>query len=356
MSLLHRFGRWSTDQALTGIETNEWVKLLAQNNWRVSPQCLPQAALVAGLSMPTTLLGRAEDVRFGRQLASVELQPPIFVVGQWHSGGSCLQRLLGCVPGLTFPTVHQVVLPGAFLLTRNLNLERGHEPAEDEIALAKLTGLSPYLGFMFPEKASHYDRFVDFIEVRQEERRQWQEALRFFLKKITLQTDGDRVVLRSAMHTGRIRILLEMFPEAKFVYMHRHPYELFAATIEGRDKYRQNLLQLPEEDWEGQHRQQSLDIGERLIDRYLDDRKHIGEGNLVELAWTDFAKNEIDAVRHLCDAFDLPQPVGVEHALNAQYNQAEPSLCDTTRLTKRDREFVWNSWRRSFEAFGYAKS
>ena len=36
--------RWSTDQLITGIEVQDWVKLLAENEWKVSPQYFHRAA------------------------------------------------------------------------------------------------------------------------------------------------------------------------------------------------------------------------------------------------------------------------------------------------------------------------
>jgi hypothetical protein len=160
--------RWSTDQLITGIEAQDWVQLLAKNNWRVDPLYLHRLAFVAGMSVPTTVMGRIEDMRYGRKLANTEIDPvPLFIIGHWRSGTTHLHNLLGRLPGNTYPTVYQVVFPTCFLttdatmtrLTAGLmggtrtydNVKQGwHEAAEDEIALAKLTGLSPYVAFMFP--------------------------------------------------------------------------------------------------------------------------------------------------------------------------------------------------------------
>ncbi len=70
------------------------------------------------------------------------------------------------------------------------------EAAEDEIALAKLTGMSPYIAFMFPDQAAKYERYIDMLEITQEDRTRWESSFRYFLKKIMLQT-GKRVVVKS---------------------------------------------------------------------------------------------------------------------------------------------------------------
>src|SRR5688572_11631991 len=222
--------RWSTDQLITGIELQEWVQLLQKNRWRVDPLYLHRLAWVGGFGIPTTVLGRLEDMRYGRKLANQEIDPaPLFVIGHWRSGTTHLHNLLGRLPGHTYPTVFQVVFPTCFLMTDQIlprltagmldgtrnydNVKHGwNEAAEDEIALAKLTGLSPYVAFMFPENAARYERYIDFLESPTAEKEKWKDAFRYFLKKIMLQTGGKQVVVKSCTHTARIRILLEMFP------------------------------------------------------------------------------------------------------------------------------------------------
>ena len=46
------------------------------------------------------------------------------------------------------------------------------------------------------------------------------------MRKLTFKY-GRPLVLKSPPHTARIRLLLEMFPEARFVHIHRHPYQVF---------------------------------------------------------------------------------------------------------------------------------
>ncbi|MBC8355082.1 MAG: sulfotransferase [Planctomycetes bacterium] len=49
-------------------------------------------------------------------------------------------------------------------------------------------------------------------------------------KKLTFKYDKPLVV-KSPTHTGHVRLLLEMFPEAKFVHIHRNPFEVFSSTL-----------------------------------------------------------------------------------------------------------------------------
>ena len=50
-----------------------------------------------------------------------------------------------------------------------------------------------------------------------------------FLRKLTLKY-GRPLVLKSPPHTARIRLLLGLFPDARFVHIHRDPYVVFRST------------------------------------------------------------------------------------------------------------------------------
>lgn len=364
--------RWSTDQLITGIETTDWVKMLQTNKWKISPTYLHRLAWVSGWSLPSTVLGRMEDARFGRQLASQELDPtPLFVLGHWRSGTTHLHNLLGRAPGHTYPTVYQVVFPSSFLTTDPVipqltqrfmddtraydNVRHGwYEAAEDEIALAKLTGMSPYIAFMFPENSAKYERYVDFLETTGDERERWADAFRYFLKKIMLQTGGDRVVVKSCTHTGRIRMLLDMFPNAKFVYIHRHPYEVFASTLHMRGHTDwENFFQLPEGDWDDARKRQTLQLGQRIFERYVDDRHLIPEKNLIEIPYADLVGRELEHLENIYRTFELPDWNRAEPVLRGYVDGLEGYKRNKLSLPERDREAVYHHWQVAFENFGY---
>lgn len=364
--------RWSTDQLITGIETADWVKLLGANGYRVDPSYLHRAAWVGGLSLPATVLGRMEDARFGRQLANVELDPePLFLIGHWRSGTTHLHNLLGRLPGHTYPTVFQCIFPSFFLSTASTipkltarfmddtrtydNVKQGwDEAAEDEIALAKLTGLSPYIAFMFPQHAARYEKYIDFMECRSEERERWKEAFRYFLKKIALQTDGKRIIVKSCTHTARIRLLLEMFPNAKFVHIHRHPYEVYASTLHMRSHTDwENFFHLPEQDPELLRQQQTLALGQRIFERVVDDRRLIPEGNLVEIAYDDLVGNEVEKVQGIFEQLELGGWDRAKRPLERYVRSLEGYQRNKLQLDKRSRDRVWDWWRPAFDAFGY---
>ena len=366
--------RWSTDQLITGVEANDLVSLLRKNDWRVDPVYLHRLAFVAGMSLPVTALGRIEDLRFGRKLASQEIDPtPLFIIGHWRSGTTHLHNLLGRLPGHTYPTVYQVVFPTCFLstagtipgLTAGLmggtrtydNVKQGwQEAAEDEIALAKLTGLSPYVAFMFPEQAAKYERYIDLMECSLPERDKWKEGFRYFLKKIMLQTGGKRVVVKSCTHTARIRILLEMFPDAKFVHIHRHPYEVFASTLHMRSHTDwENFFHLPDVDPELVRKQQTLALGQRIFERVVEDRRLIPEGNYIELSYEQLCGNELAHIENIYHQFGLSGWDRAQPILETYVQGLKGYKRNKLSLDARVRDEIYEWWGMAFDAFGYSR-
>ena len=53
--------RWSTEQLITGVELPEWIRILGQNDFKVSPEYLHRLAWITGWSLPSTLFGRIEN-------------------------------------------------------------------------------------------------------------------------------------------------------------------------------------------------------------------------------------------------------------------------------------------------------
>lgn len=40
-----------------------------------------------------------------------------------------------------------------------------------------------------------------------------------------------RLLIKSPVHTGRVKTLLSIFPDAQFIYIHRNPYEVFQSAL-----------------------------------------------------------------------------------------------------------------------------
>ena len=93
-----------------------------------------------------------------------------------------------------------------------------HRPQEDEFALCNLGLPSPYLTIAFPNEPPQDQEYWTLEHVPADDLRQWKKIFYRFLQYIDKRTkQPQRIVLKSPPHTGRVKVLLEMFPDAKFV-------------------------------------------------------------------------------------------------------------------------------------------
>jgi omega-hydroxy-beta-dihydromenaquinone-9 sulfotransferase len=237
-----RWGFWHN--YLVGIPWDRWRTLRAEN--RVDPGFRHRAAYLTGLSALNSFYRRQEEQRYGAAVAKTRItDSPLFVLGHWRTGTTYLHALLaGDTEQFASPNSIQVSYPYTFLCTEaavrrqfaamvprtrpqdNVELT-ADTPQEDEFALCVASLKSPYPGMLsFPRRADHYDRYLTFRGVPEPEVEEWKAAFRWFLQKLTLKHQRP-LLLKSPTHTGRLRLLLELFPGARFVHIHRDPYAVF---------------------------------------------------------------------------------------------------------------------------------
>ena len=290
--------RWSlSHNYLSGITADAWWSLLRENRFAVDAPYWHRAAFVTLASLLNSYYRRQEERQYRDAIEGVEIsQPPLFILGHWRSGTTLLHYLLAQdTEQFAFANTYQVINPHTFLCTEEMNSRRfaafvpktrpmdamrlGFDtPQEDEFAPLLLTLRSLYLGITFPRREEYYGRYLTFEDVPRKEVEQWQAALLWFSKKLTLKY-GRRLLFKSPPHTARIRLLLELFPDARFVHIHRDPYRVFQSQRHYFDTATwYTYLQRPEVERidEGILRRYTT-----LYDAFFADRPMIPDGSLL---------------------------------------------------------------------------
>ena len=191
--------------------------------------------------LPFTTL---ECILVGKSLPKLEdLPPPVFILGHWRSGTTHLYNLMslggfGYVPPLAAGMpwdmfgLARVLRP---LLERQLPERRYIDgipvtptsPQEDEIALANMSSLSFYHGIYFPRQFDPLiDRGLFFDGCSAEDVARWQRRFGYLMRKLALQ-QGLPLLIKNPVYTGRPAMLKRMFPSAKFIHIHRNPFDVF---------------------------------------------------------------------------------------------------------------------------------
>lgn len=368
MALKHR---WSVGHNyLAGITAGAWWRLLRENQFAVDPVYWHRAMFITVSSLLNSFYRRGEERRHGQAVREVEItQPPLFILGHWRSGTTFLHYLLARDSSqFAFANTYQVVNPCTFLCTEEVNTKRFARmvpptrpmdnmelsfgtPQEDEFAPLLLTFHSPYLGISFPRRAEHYLKYLTFRDVPRTEIEHWQEQFLWFCKKLTLKYKRA-LLLKSPPHTARIRLLLEMFPEARFVHIHRNPYDVFQSQRHYFDTAMwYTYLQKPDP--------ASVDDGivsryTAMYDAYFEDLPLIPADRFCEVRFEDLERDPVGQIRTIYDKLSFtrfeqfqPQLKSYVESLSGYRKNKHAPLDGATRARVR------KAWADNFDRWNY---
>lgn len=225
----------------------EWWRLLSRNRFRVHPLRWGLVFTVTCVALFNTVMGWLQRAVYGRRLADADRDAEIlFIIGHWRSGTTLLHELVVLDPRYSYPTTFECFSPNHFLLTGkwlpkliwfllpakrpmdDMALSFDH-PQEDEFALISMGAPSPLLRIAFPNHPPPDLEFLDMTGVRDEDLGRWKDRMRKFVAMQVVAKQRP-LVLKSPTHTGRVEVLAEMFPRAKFLHITRDPYQLFSST------------------------------------------------------------------------------------------------------------------------------
>ncbi len=353
---------------LGGVSFGDWLRLLRDNDFAVDFPYWPRAALLTLTSLGQSLQRRQEGRAHGAAVAATPVPPPLFILGHWRNGTTHLHYLLALDRRFAYPSNFQVIFPHSFLSTEtwnapfmarftperrpqdNVRMEVGL-PQEDEFALMAFTLLSPYLGWIFPGRRDHYDRYLTLRHVPREEVERWKAGLLLFLRKLTWKY-GRPLLLKSPTHTCRIRLLRELFPDARFVHIRRDPYAVFLSTRRLHEKVVRTIgLQRPRERGVEDYILRRYRL---MYDAFFEERGLVPSGRFHELKFEDLEKDPLGQLRTLYERLGLPDFEAARPAVE-EYVRAQAGYRknEYPALPARLRGRIAEAWQRNFEEWGY---
>ena len=319
---------------LGGITRKSWRELKAANE--IDPAFRGRAALLGLLAGFNGLAAGWEERKYGGRIAATEIKtPPLFLLGHWRSGTTWLHQLLCLDPQFGYVSSLQAIHPSTSLVTGRLFggdgvrkrpmdnvLQGAGSPQEDEFAVATRSLVSPFLGFVFPRRASFYDRFLNFDDGAPSEVDAWKKAMLTTVRKATMMAGGRPLVLKSPPHTARIRLLLELFPDARFVHLHRNPFDVFRSNLALNDTLAwHSYLQVPrpEDLVEAALRRYRL-----MFAAYFRDQPLIPAGRFFETSYAELVRHPVETLDDLYRGLSLPGFAAFRPVL-ARHLAAQPS-------------------------------
>jgi hypothetical protein len=352
------------------MEFTTWLRLLARNRFAVSPSRVPLAAWITVTSALNSFAGIFDRLMFSHTVRQFELaEPPLFVLGHWRSGTTLLHELLMLDSRHVCPNTYQCFDPGHFLwtewfvppLTRWMlpptrpmdDVRAGWDrPQEDEFALCNLGAPSPYLVWAFPNHGPVADEYLDLRSLPAPDREAWKRAWYDFVKRVALARRG-RIVLKSPTHTARVRTILEVFPDARFVHIVRDPLVLFPSTVRlWRSLSEVQGLQAPNYNFDWLERN-VLDTFVRMYERFEQDRERVPPGRLVDVRYEDLVADPVGQMREVYRRLDLGGFAELEPALLRHAMKTRDFRTNEYALPPEVADKVRGRWAPYFQRYGY---
>ncbi len=360
---------WYQGRLWHGMNLGGWTRLMMRNHFAVSPSRLPMAVMITFFAACNTLLAWLEWALYARDVARTAIDArPVFILGHWRTGTTLLHELLAQDPRHTFPTNYASFAAEHFLLTEGVarrflwfllpterpmdRMRMGFDlPQEDEAALCNLGLPSPFLTVAFPNRSPQDPRYVDLGTLDEASRRRWEQALAGFLRRVTYRRAG-RLVLKSPHNTFRVRWLLKMFPDARFVYMVRDPYVLYPSTVHfWKAMYAGHGLQEPNFQGLAEH---VLSTFERMHESFEASRALIPAGHLHELRYEDLVAEPLGQLRLLYERLELGDFVPAERAVLRYLADTREYRTNRYDMSMEERETIARRWRDYFLRHGYS--
>lgn len=183
--------------------------------------------------------------REGALESPASMPAPIYVLGWMRSGTTALHRLLCADPEHWYAHHYETMFPVP-------PSGRGPDPRRDQVGavLAELGRVSPHFQAIHPMHADNPEECVNLfthafrtpqfaVQYRVPSYLRWLQtqdpsiAYGRYAEELGIlrrhRGGGERMVLKDPAHLGYLPALLERFPAAKFVFIHRDPVEVFSS-------------------------------------------------------------------------------------------------------------------------------
>lgn len=345
------------------LNTNAWRRLCElYADQRISP-VLKLQYYFAG-----AWFSALERLAYGLSNAPTVLPDLVFVIGHWRSGTTFLHEMLCMNPCFNFPTTYACMNPQVFPITEATILRRSGDqsvlrpmdkmsislasPQEDEFALLALGAPSPYEGLLFPRVSERGMAVADPDDLPETQQQEWIRVFIRFLCQVATRKPGCPVILKSPTHSYRVKLLLRLFPNARFVHVVRNPLEVYSSTVNMWQTLYSlyALTDLPNKDV----------LIRRVIDNWISLEEKLdaaipslGKNNYVQITYESLTTHPVREMERIytklkLDGFSMALP-HIQSYLTSRVH-FEKNRFD---LAPDSAKSIFLAWRHIFDKYGY---
>ena len=297
---------------------------------------------------------------------------PVFIIGHWRSGTTHLHNLLCQDDQMAFVTTYQSVFPdtlfnkfGRFLFRgfstllipgtrKGDNVTLGASlPQEEEFALGDKTPLCFYFFWMFPTNMiQYYNDFIRFNNIDLIQLDRWKADYKLLIKKAIKNTNKKRYLSKNPPNTGRVKILLEMFPDAKFIHIHRKPIEVFLST---QNFYKKMLPPLQLQSISSEEIDLKIqDIYKKIMNDFIQQKESIPKGNLIEISYNELEKNPINTLNEIYTTLNIDNYDIALNNFETYVDKLKSYKKNRHKIKKNQLDILIKAWGFIMEKYNYS--
>ncbi|MEL7497296.1 MAG: sulfotransferase [Planctomycetota bacterium] len=354
----------------SGMRMGDYWRLLRENRFQIHPSRYAMTCLIGGCSVVNSTLGMIQNLTHGRRIERTELAgPPVFIVGHWRSGTTLMHELVALDQRFQFPSNFDAFIPNHFLVSRYLfypivsllmpprrpmdNMSMGAgSPQEDDFALVSYGAPTPYRRIAFPNRQSRDHLDLNFANSTPATQTALRTAMERFLKSLTLRYQSQ-LILKSPPHTGRIRQLLEWFPDAKFIHLSRHPYKLVPSTMRLwrlLDELQGHQVPSYDDTWLKNYIFECKDL---MYAAYFEQRDEFADNQLIEVRFEDLVANPVQEMSRVYGQLELGDFDQVQPSIDNYFSKKKNHKKNELNLDLSLQTDIDSNWQPYMQAFGY---
>lgn len=257
-----------------------------------------------------------DDIRYQGLSGTIKIQKhPIYVLGHWRSGTTLMHNLMCSYKNTSYPTTYQTVFPNNLFFSKRLirwimdqylperrlvdqAIMHVDNPQEEEFALGSEAGFSFYYWLYFPgDRQLISDEYLTLPSENQKRDQTFTRSYLRFIKRCMLNIGGEQYVAKNPPNMARIPFLLCLFPQSRFIYLERNPYEVLLSTFRF---FRGFLKTVQLQDIDDESLWDFLfSTYKYLLLKYQQDRELIDPRNLVEIKYEQLISDPHETLKEL---------------------------------------------------------
>lgn len=349
-----------------------FLRYLSENKKYICKKYYPQVLISGISSLLLTPFVWTEDLICRKAVKNSVVKAPLFVLGHWRCGTTLLYFLLaqdkqfGFInPLMTFtinfyhsflrrlckPAVEALIPDGRPMDNVKYAMDL---PFEEYLSFCTLESDSVYPLNYFPQLFKRYNMNAFVDRFSEKDRIRWVRNYDAFLRKITSLNNGRSLLLKSPDNTARVRLLKEMYPDARFVNIYREPYSVIRSTMHLYDKIMRywSLEEIPSEetmeDW-------IIETFKMMYEAYFKEIQSLPPGSLFEIKFEEFEKDPLPILKNMYETLELDGFDDAMPSIKAYWESLAGYQKNKFEYSERLIKKVNDSLGFYFDRYGYEK-